>query len=144
MYPSKKILRVIDANVNRCKEGLRVVEDIFRYVIEDDDLRKQTRRIRHSIDRVIKSADLRIRLITSRDSKSDLGKEVDVLEIKRKNIPQIFHVNLQRAQESLRVLEEFFKLIDANKVKIVKKQRYEVYQIEKDALKQWASLRHFR
>jgi thiamine-phosphate pyrophosphorylase len=144
MYPAKKILRVIDANVNRCKEGLRVVEDIFRFVIEDDDLRTQVRKIRHSIDRVTKSTDLRLRLIASRDSKSDLGKEVDVLEVKRKNIPHIFHVNLQRAKESLRVLEEFFKLIDVNKVKIVKRKRYEIYQIEKDALKQWSSLRHFR
>ena len=44
----KKLLRVIDANFNRCKEGLRVVEDIFRFCFEDDALRKKIRKIRHS------------------------------------------------------------------------------------------------
>ena len=46
----KGALRVIDANFNRCKEGLRVAEDIFRFILKEDGLRKTLRRLRHSLD----------------------------------------------------------------------------------------------
>ena len=35
MTNDERIYRVIDANLNRLKEGLRVVEDIKRYVFDD-------------------------------------------------------------------------------------------------------------
>ena len=144
MYSQKKVLRVIDVNFNRCKEGLRVVEDIFRFVLEDDNLRRQIRKIRHAIDRIMKSTKLKETLISSRDATTDLGRAVDSLEMKRSTITHLFYANVQRVKESLRVLEEFMKVVNIDKVKIIKRSRYEIYQIEKDALKKWAPLRNFR
>jgi thiamine-phosphate pyrophosphorylase len=132
---SKKIFRIIDANFNRYKEGLRVLEDIFRFVLEDDKLRKKTRKIRHSLDNILNNKELANRLIRSRESKKDLGRKVDIFEAKRQDLHQIFYVNLQRAKESLRVLEEFFKILDLDIVAQIKKSRYELYDLEKDVLK---------
>lgn len=126
------ILRIVDANFNRCKEGLRVIEDIYRFVLEDDTLRKKIRRIRHSLDEIVNERILKDAIL-SRDSKNDLGREVDVLEINRRDCEQIFYINFQRVKESLRVLEEFFKLIIPRRVEDIKKIRFEVYTAEKRA-----------
>ncbi|MCP4653521.1 MAG: thiamine-phosphate pyrophosphorylase [Candidatus Omnitrophica bacterium] len=123
---SKKILRVIDANHNRCKEGLRVIEDIFRFIHQDNTLRKNTRHIRHAIDKIRLSE-----AINARDCHHDLGKKTDILEIKRKNSREILFANLQRVKESLRVLEEFFKIASPHKVSDLKSLRYKAYTLEK-------------
>ncbi|MCK4810346.1 MAG: thiamine-phosphate pyrophosphorylase [Candidatus Omnitrophica bacterium] len=140
---SKKVLRIIDVNLNRCKEGLRVIEDIFRFILEDDHSRRKIRKIRHSLDAIIKKSDFRDKLLLSRNAAKDIGKEIDSLEMKRMNSSELFYSNLQRVKESLRVLEEFFKIIDKTEVKTIKKTRYKIYEIEKNAFKKWSSLRNF-
>ncbi|HIE35753.1 MAG TPA: thiamine-phosphate pyrophosphorylase [Candidatus Omnitrophica bacterium] len=139
----KGILRVLDANFNRAKEGLRVVEDIFRYLFEDDKLRKKVRRLRHALDFVVKENFFK-EAILSRDSNKDLGKNVDVLELRRKNCLDILYVNLQRVKESLRVLEEFFKIVSLKKVNNIKKIRYKLYDLEREITQWRTSLRNFR
>jgi len=129
----KKILRVIDANYNRCREGLRVVEDIFRFVLNDNTARKKIRKLRHSLDTIVNEKVVKDAIL-SRDSKKDLGRKVDKLEIKRDNITSIIYVNLQRAKESLRVMEELFKILIPNKVENIKKTRYQLYTLEKQIL----------
>ena len=105
----QKLLRIVDANYNRCREGLRVVEDIFRFVVCDDTSRKKIRTLRHSLNGVAKEKVVKDSILT-RDSKKDLGQSVDVLEIKRGSVNEIVYANLQRAKESLRVMEELFKI----------------------------------
>ena len=126
-----KLFRVIDVNLNRCKEGLRVSEDIFRFILEDDLFRGKIRIIRHDLDQIISDVHFKDRLLSSRDAANDQGKEIDSLELKRKDIPEILFANFQRVKESLRVLEEFLKIIDVEKVPLVKKNRYLIYEIEK-------------
>jgi len=139
----KRILRVIDANFNRSKEGLRVVEDIFRFIICDDGTRKKIRTMRHALDGIGKEKVIG-QAIATRDSRYDLGKNTDTLELKRKNISDILYTNLQRVKESLRVLEEFFKIISVPKVKKIKKLRYEIYALEKKILLRWPPVRNPR
>jgi len=139
----KGVLRVIDANFNRCKEGLRVVEDIFRFILKQDNLRRVSRRLRHCLDRIAQEKILK-QAILSRNSTKDLGKECDALEIKRKDVNSLLYINLQRVKESLRVLEEFFKLIIPQGVARIKKIRYEIYELEKKILKKWPPLRNPR
>lgn len=139
----KKLLRVVDANFNRCKEGLRVVEDIFRFVLCNDPIRKKLRTMRHSLDTIANEKVLR-EAITTRDSRYDLGKHTDSLEIKRKDILDILYINLQRAKESLRVLEEFFKIIAVHRAKQIKKLRYEIYSLEKKIMLRWPPVRNPR
>jgi len=130
----KGILRVIDANFYRCKEGLRVVEDVFRFVSRNDTLRKKIRKLRHSLDFIIQEKILKDAIL-SRNSREDPGRGTDYLEIKRDSANSILYVNLQRTKESLRVLEEFFKLIIPRHVSRIKRIRYEIYTLEKEILK---------
>ncbi|OQX80949.1 MAG: hypothetical protein B6D56_03770 [Candidatus Omnitrophica bacterium 4484_70.1] len=136
----EKLLRVIDVNFNRCKEGLRVVEDIFRFIVEDEKLRKNVRKVRHNLDELVQGEEFWQQLVRSRDSQNDSGKEIDKWEEKRENLFVLLYANLQRAKESIRVLEEFLKIIDSKKVKIVKSLRYELYSLEKEALSRGAAL----
>lgn len=125
------MLRVLDANFNRSKEALRVVEDIFRFVSENDALRKKARHLRHSLDEITKNK-LFLEAVSSRNSVYDLGKKTDVLELNRETSRDILYANLQRAKESVRVLEEFFKIISPHQVKLLKKIRYDIYSLEKN------------
>jgi len=132
--PEDGILRIIDVNFNRSKEGLRVIEDVFRFILVNDALRKKTRKIRHSLVGISQSKSIR-KAVLERNSKKDIGKEFDHLEAKRTNCQSILYANFQRVKESLRVLEEFLKLSEyreSSKIKII---RYEVYNLEKNAFK---------
>tara|TARA_B100000315_G_C14454345_1_gene530673 strand:+ start:512 stop:934 length:423 start_codon:yes stop_codon:yes gene_type:complete len=131
---NKGVFRTIDANFNRAKEGLRVVEDLFRFIANNNRLRKKIRHLRHELDNLLTPGLIK-NLILSRNSKKDLGRKLDKLESSRGSINDIAYSNLQRVKESLRVLEEFFKLKLPAKTKTVKKIRYEVYTLEKELLK---------
>ena len=127
---SKKLLRIIDANYNRAKEGMRVVEDIFRFVQEDDVLRRAARSIRHGLNKYV-NGKLLFDAVQTRDSRLDLGRKTDVLELSRKDIHSVLAANLQRAKEALRVLEECLKIISPKQVAGIKRLRYKLYDIEK-------------
>ncbi|MCD6583351.1 MAG: thiamine-phosphate pyrophosphorylase [Candidatus Omnitrophica bacterium] len=136
------IFKIIDVNFNRAKEGLRVIEDTFRFILRNDRLRKRTRKVRHSLDRIVGGEFFKGKLIKARNVKEDLGKDYDFLEKRRKNVEEILYVNLQRVKESLRVLEEFLKLIDEKKAGVIKKTRFKVYELEKCTFSKWPSLRN--
>lgn len=129
----KKLLRAIDANFNRAKEGLRVVEDSLRFIYENDSLRKKTRKLRHSLDLIAQNKHY-IASIKLRDSNADLGKNVDSLELSRTDCQDVLYANLQRVKESLRALEEFFKIIQPSLVAEFKNMRYLAYTLEKNIL----------
>ena len=55
---SLKIYRIIDANLNRVSEGLRVIEDIERFIFEDEEISKKLREIRHKVRKNFTSKEL--------------------------------------------------------------------------------------
>lgn len=135
---NKFIDRVIDANLNRAKEGLRVCEDIFRFIIESSSLTGEFKKVRHTLDLAIKSYAKREQLLAVRDSISDIGFNIYLKkEYKRSGIRDIFYANIQRVKESIRVLEEFSKLNNIAASKHFKKIRYMVYDVEKNAAKKF-------
>ena len=75
-----------------------------------------------------------------RNSKTDVGKNIYINELKRTGYQDIFFANIQRVKESIRVLEEFSKLINKNIALEFKKIRYSMYEIEKKAAKKISSL----
>ncbi len=129
----KKIFRVLDANFNRAKEALRVIEDTGRFIREDKTLTRKARKIRHSLTDIFKNKQTLMAMIKQRQADTDIGKPADKLELKRKNINSVVYANLQRAKESLRVLEEISKLVDKNSTAQIKRLRYECYSLEKYA-----------
>jgi len=139
-FKPQKINRILDANINRIKEGLRVSEEIARFILDDPGLTRELKRARHSINRAVECLPGSKRLLLERDSEKDVGKEIYAGELKRKGISDIFFANMQRSKESLRVLEEFSKLLDKKAAVSFKKIRYALYEIEKRAAKKVAAL----
>jgi thiamine-phosphate pyrophosphorylase len=124
----KSVLRIIDANLNRCREGLRVIEDTLRFIVDDKVLYKNIRAIRHSVDKILRAR--YSKLIKERDSTQDLGRQI--LETTTKELPAVIMANFKRAEESLRVLEEYSKVFVPEASTDFKKQRYLTYTAEKN------------
>lgn len=118
-------LRLIDANLNRLREGIRVVEDIFRYIYNNKELASRLKVLRHKA-----RIDIYNELLKSRDIKNDVLKKSISSEQQRVDLTAILIANFKRAQESARVLEEFTKLQDIKTSEIFKFIRYELYDIE--------------
>lgn len=114
--------QIVDANINRAKEGLRVVEDICRFVLADPLLTEQIKNIRHQLTVLIDTPDWL--LVQARGSAEDVARGRDVP--RRKSVRQTFTANLKRATEAARVLEEFCK--NGNALKDI---RYALYDLEK-------------
>ena len=141
---SKVINRIIDANINRTKEGLRVCEEIARFILDSRHLTSELKKIRHRVELAFNHLPRKILLLEERESLSDVGKCLYINELKRKNYQDIFFANIQRVKESLRVLEEFSKLINKNIAIEFKKIRCDIYESEKKFAKKISSLYHFR
>jgi thiamine-phosphate pyrophosphorylase len=124
------ILRAIDANLNRAREGLRVVEDISRFIKIDEQARKGSRNIRHKLGEI--ASNINNEIIPSRDVRTDCGANLNKLELKRKGIESALYSNIQRVKESLRVLEELSKISYKEYTGIFKKLRFNVYQLESE------------
>lgn len=145
-YDKKKFIhRILDANINRLKEGLRVLEEIARFVLNSKKLTAEFKKTRHEIDSVIKASSFFwTDLLKERESLKDVGRSLDLGELERDNFRDIFFANMQRVKESLRVLEEFTKLSDKNLPLKFKKIRYRIYELEKKAAKKIPDLCHHR
>jgi thiamine-phosphate pyrophosphorylase len=125
------IFRALDANCNRAREGLRVAEDVARFVLNDSSLLKRLKKIRHAVTAtektLFKSGKLRS---LARDVQKDLGRGTPEKREKVRNSPkELLRANLKRAQEALRSLEEFSKLIRHPVSGRFKRLRYECYKI---------------
>jgi hypothetical protein len=126
---TKKELRLLDANLNRLREGIRVIEDIFRYIYNHKEISSKLKTLRHQ-SRIDKYPEL----LDSRDIQNDVLKTSNESELQRENIDSILIANFKRAQESARVLEEFGKLIDTITSDRFKSIRYELYHLEKSMI----------
>ncbi len=144
-FNQKLIYRIIDANLNRAKEGLRVCEDITRFILESPSLTANLKQIRHKLDKLILSfAPQRYKLLLTREAKNDVGRLIFGQELKRSGISDILFANIQRVKESIRVLEEFSKLSNAKRAADFKAARYSVYELEKKIAKKAQALRNYR
>ena len=126
MNDKERIYRVIDANLNRLKEGLRVVEDVKRYGFNDEALSLKIKNLRH------KAKIPQDLFIKCRDTAKDVLKKSISAEMSRESLQDLQIANLKRAQESSRVLEECFKIIDFEISELFKAIRYELYELEKE------------
>ena len=125
----KGLYRVIDANLNRLKEGIRVIEDMARYANNNKDISSRLKTLRH----LSKIDDIKP-LLNSRDAQNDVLKMTRASEMERSSVDSIIIANYKRAQESSRVLEELYKVVEPELSERFKKIRYELYTLEKDNL----------
>jgi thiamine-phosphate pyrophosphorylase len=136
--------RIVDANLNRAKEGLRVCEEIARFILNHHKITAQLKALRHRINVLGAKFYPRKVLLGQRQAISDVGRLNSRGELKRANYGDVFFANIQRVKESLRVLEEFSKLTDAATALRFKALRYKVYELEQAAFKKISSLPDLR
>jgi len=135
MKDKKNIYRILDANFNRAREGLRVVEEVLRFFWEDEKLSQSLKGLRHKITKISQQNFDQKLLLKYRDSEGDLGaKGMGLYEGKRKDVKGIVQANLRRSEEALRVLEEFGKIIKKGSAESFKDLRFKLYTLEKEIL----------
>jgi thiamine-phosphate pyrophosphorylase len=135
---SRAINRIIDANINRAKEGLRVAEEVLRFILESREKTGALKQIRHEVSALAARLVSRSQRLAGRCSLKDVGFGIHAQELKRNNSQDIFFANLQRVKESLRVLEEFAKLKDLGVALGFKKLRYKLYELERKSFKSFS------
>lgn len=139
--------RVLDACLNRAREGMRVLEDYARFVLDDEALVRALKDLRHRLAKSEQSLLAEPSLTESsganrnhgttadRDVSGDVGTEMTgAQEQRRREMLDIVHANARRVQESLRSLEEFGKLMSAAFGAEMKQLRYQAYTIHQQLL----------
>lgn len=129
-----KRARIIDANLNRLTEGLKVVEDVLRFGMEDVSLVSRVRAVREEIGGVCRG--LRRRVLASRESENDLGRTDEFDRMRRRSLEDVLLANFKRAEEAARVLEEVLKLDQPRLAARFKAVRFRLYDLEKEAVAQ--------
>ncbi len=124
-------LRIVDANLNRIGESLRLLEDVARLLLNDATLTERLKAMRHEL--ATKKLSIKKQFLQARDAESDIGINIEVRQqTKERELPATIIANARRTQESLRVIEELSKIpgIDLDPDKF-KKARFRLYDIER-------------
>ena len=121
-----RVARLIDANLDRAREGLRVVEDWCRFGLDREDLVVTLKDWRQRLGRLHQDRYKKARS-TSTDPGAGLGHPA---QLDRHSPRQVVAANCGRVQEALRVLEEYGRSIDAPLAKEAAAVRYGLYDLE--------------
>jgi thiamine-phosphate pyrophosphorylase len=126
------VLRLVDANLDRLGEGLRVLEDVSRFLLNDPVLSKRLKTLRHTL--VKELGPLEQELLSARQVAEDVGApKTERVALQHQDLPTLVVANSRRVQESLRVLEEFSRVSGtplSGKTAGFEKARFEVYDLE--------------
>jgi thiamine-phosphate pyrophosphorylase len=129
--PQTSVIRILDASLNRATEGLRVVEDYARFVLDDPFLTRQAKSLRHDLTTAASAVSPADRH-AARDTQHDVGTAIPTDgEWRRSDSWDVCAAGLKRAEQSLRSLEEYGKLISPNFAGECESLRYRVYTLEK-------------
>jgi thiamine-phosphate pyrophosphorylase len=123
--------RILDANLNRAREAVRVLDDYARFARNDRVLAEAAKRLRHEL---VAAANLlpADTLLAARDTPGDIGTDLTTAgEFARTDPAHVARVNLKRLQESLRSLEEFGKVLSPEFARKIERLRYGTYTLER-------------
>lgn len=124
-------LRAFDAAANRAREGLRVVEDFVRFVLDDRHLTCQFKELRHQLTAALSAVPAAL-LYAARETQADVGTSLSTAgETSRADTESVLAANFKRLQEALRSLEEFAKLLAPGADGPLKQLRYRSYTLER-------------
>lgn len=116
--------RIIDVNVNRASEGLRALEEIARFILDDKAITQKLKNMRHFVCNFF-DTDYET-FLKSRDTVNDIGVNIKnpTKLLRNLNVENIFKSNIKRVQQALRMLSEYGNLPE--------NLRYESYTLEKE------------
>ncbi|RMF83909.1 MAG: thiamine phosphate synthase, partial [Planctomycetota bacterium] len=123
-------LRIIDANLNRAREALRVIEDYARYGRDDADAAGRLKACRHRIREIAAEFD-GTRLLAARDIVHDVGRDTKTPgELRRAGAEEVLRAAFARLAEALRSLGEFAKPHSHHAAELAERVRYDAYAVE--------------
>jgi len=135
------LFRMIDANANRALEGLRVCEDVARFHWGDAASVRRVRALRHAVARAVRALPVSAAgLAEVRAGRRDVGRRAAAEAAD--SLERVLVVNLQRAKEALRVLEECCRMVGGPHSAAFQRLRFQAYEVERGLLLRVASLRH--
>lgn len=126
--------RIIDANANRAREAVRVLEDAARLVLGDAELAGRGKLLRSAL-----TAHLEVLppgwLVSNRAVAQDVGTKLESpSEVRRSSFAACCEAAASRLGEALRVLEEVSKTIDIDLSRAMKDLRYQGYTFSADVI----------
>jgi len=130
----QQLYRVLDANLNRLREGLRVLEEHQRLVCDDHGCGR-IKALRHELRELVDDS-LQAACLAARRAGDDVGAEGQTLsEAARADGNDLLAANCKRAQEAARVLEEYGKMLPGESFsRGIKKLRFALYELEQELL----------
>ena len=124
------VWRILDANFDRAREGLRIIEEWCRFALNDTAMANECKQMRQELG-MWHTPQIR----SARDTTGDVGTALShPREEQRTGIEQLLQANFCRVQEALRVLEEYGKLQSSSMSSGCKQMRYRVYSLESSLL----------
>jgi thiamine-phosphate pyrophosphorylase len=130
--PDLSVLRILDANFNRASEGLRVVEEYARFVLNDAPLSAECKQLRHELTEILHGCCSPEELACARDTTGDVGTQVKTrAEYQRADAIDVVLANTKRVEQSLRAIEEYGKTISAELGEKSEQLRYRAYTLAK-------------
>jgi thiamine-phosphate pyrophosphorylase len=134
-YEMRIAARAVDANLNRAREALRVLDDYCRFILDDIFLTGRWKHLRHRLA----EASNRLpsgELLAARDTLHDVGTDITTAgEFTRHTPSAVAIANVKRLQEALRSLEEFGKILSPEFARTVEGLRYEAYTLERSLVR---------
>jgi thiamine-phosphate pyrophosphorylase len=125
------VLRLLDANLDRAREGLRVVEDWCRFGMDRADLVARLKDLRQRLGLLHHS-----RYKQARHTAGDVAAGMAHPAQEQRLQPElVLAANCGRVQEALRVLEEFGRGVDSQLVAEAAAIRYALYDLEVELLR---------
>jgi len=130
----RAVYRIIDANFNRAREAVRVIEEFCRFALNCKALTERAKQFRHELSAAIGRLDAD-RLIASRDTPGDVGVDAAVEgQLHRVNLQDCLTAACKRLPEALRALAETIQTVDPATAQQIENLRYESYTLEKDIM----------
>jgi len=128
----RSVYRIIDANFNRAREAVRVIEEFCRFYLNSDSLTEQAKQLRHQLSAAINKLDTG-RLIASRDVAADVGagRTVDG-QIRRADLRDCLVAGCKRLTEALRALGEMAQVVEPSSARTFEELRFAAYTLEKE------------
>lgn len=135
LCPMSHPLRIIDANANRAREALRVMEDGARFVLDDRALCARIKQLRHGLGEALRGLEGAGQAIAWRDTAGDVGTDVTAAgEFRREGVRDVVVAAGKRLSEALRAIEEYSKAVPGGGAVAgaIEALRYGGYDIERD------------
>jgi thiamine-phosphate pyrophosphorylase len=125
-FEQTALYRILDANLDRAREGIRIIEEWCRFGLDDAELTEECKHLRQELAQWHSSE-----LKAARDTPGDAGTALThANEAQRSDVQQVLIANLARVQEALRVLEEYGKVYNPKMGEAFKQMRYRVYTLD--------------